>query len=76
LPRQLYRLSLSGVDHVDRAALPTVLDGNSYDTADDYEPQPKFNVTAGTLHAWLGDSFKAGLVAVSAHVRHESLINA
>src|SRR5258706_2158155 len=46
LPRQLYRLPLSGVDHVDRAAVPTVFDGKSYDTADTYEPKPKINVTA------------------------------
>jgi hypothetical protein len=66
----------SGVDHVDRAAVPSVFDGESYDTADAYEPQPKFNVAAEIFEAWLRDSFKAGLVALSAHVRHESLINA
>jgi hypothetical protein len=76
LSRQLYRLSLSGVDHVDRAAVPSVFDGESYDTADAYEPQPKFNVTAEIFEAWLRDSFKAGLVALSPDIRDESLINA
>jgi hypothetical protein len=71
-----YRLSLSGVDHVDRAAVPTVFDGESYDTADAYEPQPKFNVTAEIFEAWLRDSFEAGLVALSPDIRNESLINA
>jgi len=51
LPRQLYRLSLSGVDHVDRAAVPSVFDGESYDTADAYEPRPKFDVTAEIFEA-------------------------
>jgi hypothetical protein len=76
LPRQLCRLSLSGVDHVDRAAVPTVFDGKSYDTADTYEPQPKFNVTAEIFEAWLRDRFEACLVALSPDIRNESLINA
>src|SRR5580692_9258624 len=62
VPRQLYRLSLSGVDHVGRAAVPTVFYGKSYDIVDTYEPQPKFNVTAEISEAWLRDSFEAGLV--------------
>jgi hypothetical protein len=76
LPRQLYRLSLSGVDHVDRAAVPSVFDGESYDTADAYEPQPKFNVAAEIFEAWLRDSFETGLVALSPDRRNESLIDA
>src|SRR3981189_2954943 len=76
LPRQLYRLSLSGVDHVDRAAVPAVFDGERYDTADAYEPQPKFNVTAEIFEAWLRDSFKAGLLALSPDIRNEGLVNA
>src|SRR5712672_1907945 len=76
LPRQLCRSSLSGVDHVDRAAVPAVFDGERYDTADAYEPQPKFNVTAEIFEAWLRDSFEAGRVALSPDIRNESLINA
>ena len=76
MPRQLYRLSLSRLDHVDCSAVPSVFDGTSYDTADAYEPQPKFNVTAEIFEAWLRDSFEAGLVALSPDIRNESLINA
>src|SRR3981189_823514 len=65
LPRQLYRLSLSRADHVNCETVPSVFDGKSYDTADAYEPQPKFNVAAEIFEAWLRDSFKAGLVALS-----------
>jgi hypothetical protein len=54
----------------------TVLKYVRRDTADAYEPQPKFNGAAGILEAWLRDSFKAGLVTLSAHVSHESFINA
>ena len=76
LPRQLYRLYLSGVDHVGRAAVPRVFDGKRYNATDAYEPQPKFNVTAEIFEAWLRDSFKAGLVALSPDIGDESLINA
>jgi hypothetical protein len=76
LSRQLCRLSLSRVDRVNCETVPSVFDGKSYDTADAYEPQPKFDVTAEIFEAWLRDSLKAGFVALSAHVRHESLINA
>ena len=76
LPRQLFRLLLSGVDHVGRAAIPTVFDGKGYDIADAYEPQPKFNVTAEIFEAGLSDSFEAGLVALSPDISNESLVNA
>jgi hypothetical protein len=76
LPRQLYRLSLSGVDHVDRAAVPTVFDGKRYNAADAYEPQPELNVAAEKFEAWLRDSFEAGLVALSSDICNEGLINA
>jgi hypothetical protein len=64
LPRQLYRLSLSGVDHVDRAAVPAVLDGKRYNAADAYEPLPELDVAAEIFEAWLRDSFEAGLGAL------------
>src|SRR5437899_9722847 len=76
LPRQLCRSSLSGVDHLDRAAVPAVFDGKSYDIADAYEPQPKFNVAAEIFEAWLRDSFEASRFALSPDVRNESLVNA
>lgn len=76
LLRQLRRLSLSGVDHVERAAVLAVFDGKSYDTADAYKPQPKFNVAAEIFEAWLRDNFEAGRVALSPDIRNESLINA
>ena len=66
---------LSGVDHVDRAAVPTVFDGKSYDTADAYELQPKLNVTAEIFEARLRDSFEPCLVALSPDIRDESLVN-
>src|ERR1700722_16726547 len=76
MPRQLYRLSLSGIDHVDRAAVPTVFDSKGYNAAHAYEAQPELNVAAEKFEAWLRDSFKAGLVALSPDIRNESLINA
>jgi hypothetical protein len=57
-------------------ARPSVFDGESYDTADAYEPQPKFDVTAEIFEAWLRDSFEAGRVALSPDIRNESFIDA
>ena len=72
---QISTTSVDANDHVDRAAVPTVFDGKSYDTADAYEPQPEFNVTAEIFEAWLRDSFESGLVALSPDIRNESLID-
>ena len=73
LPRQLCRSSLSGVDHVDRGAVPAVFDGKRYNAADAYEPQPKFNVTAEISEARLREGFEAGPVALSPDIRNERL---
>jgi hypothetical protein len=76
LPRQLYGLSLSRVDHVNCEAVPSVFDGQSHATADADEPQLKFDVTAEIFEAWLRDCWKASRVALPARIRHESLIKA
>jgi hypothetical protein len=53
-----------------------MFDGESYNTAHAYEPQPELNVAAEKFEAWLRDSFEAGLVALSSDICNEGLINA
>jgi len=65
-------LSLSRLDHIDRAAVPSVFDGKRYDAADAYELQPKLNITAEIFESRLRDGFEAGLVALSSDIHNES----
>src|ERR1700741_455993 len=75
LPRQCRCLLLPLLDHVQCSSIPRVLDGHCRDTAHTDEAEPEFDVLGDILKARRRDCLKAGLLALSADIRDECLVD-
>src|SRR5580693_10470074 len=75
LPRQLYRLSLSGVDQIDRTAIPRMFERKRHDFPDTDESQPEFDIPAQILEPGLRNRLKSSLVALPSNECDECLLD-